>query len=79
MNIPGTKSPLYALLNPIENYPELRKKEYPLYYDVSPVQENYFSFLGRYLFKKEIIIIIESRYRSYYHEIRFKQFEQKKI
>jgi hypothetical protein len=46
MNISDTKSLLYGLLNPIERYPELRKKEYPLYYDVSPVQENYFSLFG---------------------------------
>ncbi len=48
MKIPGTKSVLYGLLNPIENYPELRRKEYPLYYDISPVQENYFSLFGSF-------------------------------
>jgi len=45
MKIHDTKSLLHGLLNPIENYPELRKKEYPLYYDVSPFQESYFSLL----------------------------------
>jgi hypothetical protein len=43
MKDPNTRSLFYGLLNPGENYPKLRKKEYPLYYDVSPSQESYFS------------------------------------
>lgn len=48
MNEPDKKSSLYGLLRPICRYPELRRKEWPPYYEVSPVQGNYFSLFGSF-------------------------------
>jgi hypothetical protein len=43
-----TKSLTYGLLNSIERYPELYREEYPEYYDITPVQKNYFNLFGSF-------------------------------
>lgn len=44
MKDPNTRSLFYGLLNPGENYPKLRKKGYPLYYDVTFVEKSFQSY-----------------------------------